>query len=104
MAGAGDTEGRQWEWDRKSPDPAVHGSAREWQQALAERGWVAPHWPKEYGGGGLTSMEQFILNQELAGAGAPHVGGSGVSLLGPTLIVHGTEEQRKRYIPPILAG
>jgi alkylation response protein AidB-like acyl-CoA dehydrogenase len=49
-------------------------------------------------------MEQFILNQEIARAGAPNVGGSGVSLLGPTLIVHGTEEQKKRYLPPILDG
>src|SRR5579885_2584245 len=79
-------------------------AAIDWHRALAERGWVAPHWPKEYGGAGLTSMEQFILNQEIARSGAPHVGGSGVSLLGPTLIVHGTEEQRQQYLPPILNG
>ena len=49
-------------------------------------------------------MEQFILNQELARAGAPPVGGSGVNMLGPTLILHGTDEQRSRHLPPILAG
>ncbi|HZQ35422.1 MAG TPA: acyl-CoA dehydrogenase family protein, partial [Dehalococcoidia bacterium] len=104
LAASGDVEGRAWEFDRKSPDPAIRQAAMDWHRALAEHGWVAPHWPKEYGGAGLTSMEQFILNQEIARAGAPHVGGSGVSLLGPTLIVHGTEEQRQKYLPPILNG
>src|SRR5690606_21110899 len=71
---------------------------------LAERGWIAPHWPKEYGGAGLTPMEQFIFKQEMAQAQAPAVGGMGVSLLGPTLIVHGTEEQRAEHLPRILSG
>ena len=104
LAERGELEGRAWEWDRKAADPEVRRAAMEWHHALAERGWVAPHWPKEYGGAGLTPIEQFILNQELARAGAPGVGGSGVGLLGPTLIVHGTEQQRKRYLPPILNG
>ncbi|MFN8508439.1 MAG: acyl-CoA dehydrogenase family protein [Dehalococcoidia bacterium] len=104
MAEAGGPGERQWEFDRKSPDAAARASAIEWHGALAERGWVAPHWPKEYGGGGLTPMEQFVLNQELARAAAPPVGGSGVGLLGPTLIIHGTPEQKAKYLPPILAG
>jgi len=104
LAAAGEVEQRAWEFDRKSPDSEVRRAAEEWREALGEHGWVAPHWPKEYGGAGLSSMEQFILNQEIARAGAPTVGGSGVSLLGPTLIVHGTETQRKRYLPAILAG
>lgn len=95
---------RQWENDRKSTDPVARQSAIDWHAALAERGWVAPHWPKEYGGGGMSPMEQSILNQEFANAGAPAVGGSGVAMLGPTLILHGNEEQRKKYLPPILAG
>ncbi len=103
-AAAGELRERAWENDRKSADPEARRAAMEWHQALSERGWVAPHWPKEYGGAGLTSMEQFILNQEIARAGAPGVGGSGVSLLGPTLIVHGTDEQRRKYLPAILAG
>ena len=104
QAVAGEFRERPWETDRKSGDPEARRAAMDWHKALAERGWVAPHWPKEYGGAGLTSMEQFILNQELARAGAPGVGGSAVGLLGPTLIVHGTEEQRKKYLPPILNG
>ena len=95
---------RAWENDRKSSDPAARQAAIERHAALAEKGWVAPHWPKAYGGGGMSPMEQFVLNQEMANAGAPAVGGSGVAMLGPTLILHGNEEQRKKYLPPILAG
>ncbi len=104
LAAVGGVEGRAWEFDRKSADPEVRRAAADWHRALSERGWVAPHWPKEHGGASLTPMEQFILNQEIARVGAPNVGGSGVSLLGPTLIVHGTDEQRRRYLGPILAG
>jgi alkylation response protein AidB-like acyl-CoA dehydrogenase len=104
MAAHGGPSERVWEFDRKSDDPVCRKAASDWHQALNERGWVAPHWPKEYGGAGLSPMEQFVLNQELARAGAPGVGGSGVSLLGPTLILHGTADQRAKYLPPILAG
>jgi alkylation response protein AidB-like acyl-CoA dehydrogenase len=103
-AAAGELRERAWETDRKSSDPAARQAALDWHRALSERAWVAPHWPKEYGGAGLTPMEQFILNQEIARAGAPSVGGSGVAMLGPTLIVHGSDEQRKKYLPPILAA
>ena len=95
---------RAWENDRKSDDPIARAAAMDWHAALAERSWVAPHWPKEYGGGGLSAAEQFVLNQEMARAGAPGVGGSGLAMLGPTLILHGSEEQRRTYLPPILAG
>jgi len=95
---------RAWEFDRKSDDAAVRGAAEGWHAALNERGWVAPHWPREFGGAGMSAMEQFILNQELARAGAPGVGGSGLAMLGPTLILHGTKEQQAKYLPPILAG
>jgi alkylation response protein AidB-like acyl-CoA dehydrogenase len=104
LAEAGEVEGRAWEFDRKSGDPEVRQAAADWHRALSEHRWVAPHWPEEYGGAGLTKLEQFILAEEIARSGAPAVGGSGVSLLGPTLIVHGTEAQRKRYLPPILGG
>jgi len=94
---------RQWEFDRKSEDPEARQAANDWAAALSEQGWVAPHWPSEYGGAGLSVTEQFVFRQEMAEHAAPAVGGSGVSLLGPTLIVHGTEEQRQKYLPPILA-
>jgi len=79
---------------------------QEWFKKLAEKGWVAPAWPKEYGGAGLTTMQQFILNEELALARAPrplHLI-IGLGMAGPTIIVHGTEEQRNKHLPGILAG
>ncbi|TAK78076.1 MAG: hypothetical protein EPO16_04340, partial [Dehalococcoidia bacterium] len=85
----GESEGGSWQVDRISQDPAAKQAAQEWAHALSERGWIAPHWPQEYGGAGLTPIEQFIFKQEMAQAQAPAVGGMGVSLLGPTLIVHG---------------
>ena len=66
----------------------------EWRQKLATQGWIAPAWPKEYGGAGLSTMEQFILNEEFAEARAPQLGGMGVQMAGPTIIIHGTEEQK----------
>ena len=95
---------RTWEFDRKSEDPDRREAAVAWSDALAEHRWVAPHWPEEYGGGGLSSMEQFILKQELSSSGAPAVGGSGTNMLGPTLILNGTEEQRREHLPRILSG
>jgi alkylation response protein AidB-like acyl-CoA dehydrogenase len=93
-----------WYGHRRSADPALRDAAQGWAAALAERGWVAPHWPREYGGAGLTTWEQFIFNEEMARARAPMVGGSGVVMLGPTLIVHGSAEQKARYLPRILSG
>jgi alkylation response protein AidB-like acyl-CoA dehydrogenase len=93
-----------WQSDRVSEDPAARDAASSWASALAEKGWIAPHWPKEYGGAGLTPIEQFIYNMEMALQGATGVGGMGVQMLGPTLIVHGTEEQKKQHLSKILSG
>ena len=99
-----DEEYGGWQSDRKSEDDEARQSAIEWADALATRGWVAPHWPKEYGGAGLTPMEQFIFKQEMTSANAPAVGGMGVQMLGPTLIVHGSDEQKAEHLPRILSG
>ncbi len=80
--------------------PAVE----RWRSALAERGWIAAAWPKEYGGAGLSVLEQFILNEEFAEAEAPQMGGLGVMMLGPTLISHGNAEQKAEHLPRILKG
>ncbi len=85
-------------------DPFTQQGTREWMKKLAERGWIAPAWPKEYGGAGMSVMQQFIFNQELAEARAPRPFGIAVGFVGPTLIVHGTEEQKKKYLPGILKG
>ena len=93
-----------WQADRLSDNAEVAASAKAWSDALASKGWIAPHWPKEYGGASLSPMEQFIYNMEMAESGAPRVGGSGVGMLGPTLIVHGTEEQKAQHLGGILSG
>lgn len=78
---------------------------RQFQKKLYERGWVGLSWPKEYGGKGASLLEQVIFEEELARAEAPHiVGRSGISLLGPTLMHHGTEEQKQRFLPKILSA
>ena len=100
-----DPAGEQdWQEDITIGSDAAQSAAKEWAGALGERGWAAPHWPEEYGGAGLSSMEQFIFNSEMAYSGAPAVGGSGLRLLGPTVLVHGTEEQKKTLLPPTLRG
>ncbi len=99
-----DIWGYNWAEDVKSEDPARAEAARRWAQALAERGWVAPHWPTEYGGAGLTPMEEFVLQEEMMRARVPSVNGIGVFLLGPTLLEHGSEEQKAEHLPPIARG
>ncbi|MFQ5473832.1 MAG: acyl-CoA dehydrogenase family protein, partial [Dehalococcoidia bacterium] len=99
-----DVVGYNWPADRTSGDPERREGAIAWANAVVERGWVAPHWPKEYGGAGMTPWEQFILYEEFARAGVPMVGGIGVTLLGPALIEYGTEEQRREHLPKILSG
>jgi len=102
--GGAEEEYGGWQSDRKSDDDDAREAAIDWADALATRGWVAPHWPKEYGGAGLTPMEQFIFKQEMTGSNAPAVGGMGVQMLGPTLIVHGSDEQKAEHLPRILSG
>jgi alkylation response protein AidB-like acyl-CoA dehydrogenase len=77
---------------------------KDWLLTLAHRGWVAPAWPKEYGGAGLSSMQQFIFNEEMARAGAPRPNFLAIGLAGPTIIVHGSEEQKREHLAGILSG
>jgi alkylation response protein AidB-like acyl-CoA dehydrogenase len=76
-----------------------------WEAALSSRGWLAPHWPKEYGGAGMSVTEQFIFNEEMAEARAPSAGSyHGLQLIGPVLIIHGTLEQKAEHLPRITSG
>ena len=78
---------------------------REWSRKLYEAGYAGLTWPKEYGGEGAPPSFQAILYEELAAAQAPaHIGVIGLSMAGPTIIAHGTEEQKARYLQPILAA
>src|SRR5687768_15595344 len=86
--------------------PADETSDRKrWKQAMADKGWGAPTWPKQYGGGGLTPQEARVLQQEMARIGATNpIQGMGTSMFGPTLLEYGTEDQKQRHIPPIVRG
>jgi alkylation response protein AidB-like acyl-CoA dehydrogenase len=78
---------------------------RAWQRRLHEDDWAGVSWPKEYGGRGATLVEQAIYNEELGRAQAPStVNTLGLAMGGPTVIAHGTEEQKRRYLEPILSA
>jgi alkylation response protein AidB-like acyl-CoA dehydrogenase len=75
-----------------------------WYHTLSRKGWIAPHWPKQYGGMGATLNEQIILTEELARVGAPQLPTQGLNHIGPILIEFGTEAQKVKHLPPIIAG
>lgn len=76
-----------------------------WEQKLAEGGWTCVGWPEEFGGRGCSIEQQVIFFEEYARAGAPgRVGHIGEGLAGPTLIAFGSDEQKKKYLPGIVAG
>ena len=78
---------------------------RDWQGRCYEAGYVGRAWPREFGGGGRPAVEQIIVDQELAAAGAPEfVNVVGLDVLGPSLLRFGNDEQRRRYIPAILSA
>jgi alkylation response protein AidB-like acyl-CoA dehydrogenase len=81
-----------------------HHEVMEWHKILARKGWVAPHWPVEHGGPGLDVTCRFILTEELELAGAPPLSPFGLMMVGPLLIQFGTDAQKQRFLPRILAG
>jgi alkylation response protein AidB-like acyl-CoA dehydrogenase len=99
-----DVWGYNWQADRASGDAARAQGARDWAAALAARGWIAPGWPAEYGGAGLSAQQEFILQEEMMRARVPTVNGIGAFLLGPTLLEHGTDEQKAAHLPAIARG
>jgi alkylation response protein AidB-like acyl-CoA dehydrogenase len=78
---------------------------RVWFERMRDKGWTVPHWPKEYGGGGLDPEQTKIVRQEMAASGArqPLVS-FGISMLGPALLKYGTDAQKKEHLPKIAAG
>lgn len=78
---------------------------QEWVKRLREGRWICVSWPEEYGGRGISAVELAVLNEEFAAAGVPRVTmGMGESLVGPSIIVHGTDEQKKYFLPRIING
>ncbi len=90
--------------------PKVEGRAsleelRGWQRRLHAAGFLGAAWPKEHGGGGLSDIEQAILNEEFARANTPPpLGSMGISWVGPAILRYGSEEQKRKFIPPLLSG
>jgi alkylation response protein AidB-like acyl-CoA dehydrogenase len=77
----------------------------KWKKAMGEKGWGTPTYPKQYGGGGLSTAQARVLNQEITRLGAFNpIGGMGVMMFGPTLLEYGNEEQKKKYVPGIVQG
>ena len=76
-----------------------------WLDRMAERGWTAPTWPKEYGGGGLTNAENMILDEEMRRINAPAaLTGHGLTMIGPAIIEFGNDAQCREHLPPIARG
>jgi len=93
------------------PGPSPPGEAagfehrRNWQRTVHARGWAGLTWPQEYGGAGASLVEQAIFSEELARAGAPQLANVlGLTMGGPTVIAHGTEAQKARFLAPILSA
>jgi len=86
-------------------DEAAFGFRKDWQKKLFEAGWAGVSWPQEFGGRGATLIEQAIFNEEMVRAQAPSVANVlGIAMGGPTVIAHGTEEQKERFLQPILSA
>jgi alkylation response protein AidB-like acyl-CoA dehydrogenase len=86
-------------------DPASILEAKRWQATLAEAGWAAIHWPQAYGGRDATALESTVLFEELARYDVPDTLFSiGIAMIGPTIIAHGTDAQKERYLQPMRRG
>ena len=113
-------EVRQWIEDNfpstlAGQNPATVGYAPElerdhdlWRQRLADKGWGAPTWPTQYGGAGLSQSEERVINAELSNANAfnpiPSIALMGVTMVGPTILDYGTEDQKLKHLIPIARG
>jgi alkylation response protein AidB-like acyl-CoA dehydrogenase len=75
-----------------------------WQKILHQKGWVAPSWPREYGGTGWNDMQRYIFARECARAGAPGLAPMGLRMVAPAIMRFGTDEQKAYYLPRILSG
>ena len=95
---------RAW-LDENAPDDPSSLDLRSWTQTLRDAGYLCVSWPKEYGGRGLTGIEVAVLNEEFARRGVPRVTmGMGEGLVGPAIILHGSEEQKAHFLPRIING
>src|SRR5690348_3594365 len=84
---------------------AIRADRKLYLERMAAKGWTAPMWPKQYGGGGLSPKQAKVMQEELGALRVvPPLMGMGLSMIGPTLLVHGSEEQKAYYLPKIVTG
>ncbi|NVB39657.1 acyl-CoA dehydrogenase family protein [Pseudenhygromyxa sp. WMMC2535] len=81
-----------------------HAQVMQWHKILHTKGWAAPHWPKQFGGPGFSPAERFIFQEEVELSGMPHLSPFGLVMVGPLIQRFGSDAQRERYLPKILAG
>jgi acyl-CoA dehydrogenase len=90
---------------RRQTGVFAHGDlARRWHRILYERGWIAPAWPREFGGAEFTHTQQYLFSLECADAGTPALPLFGLHMCGPVIMRYGTPEQRDFFLPRILSG
>ncbi len=89
--------------DTEGDDTEAAQRTRQYEQALNERGWLTMAWPKEYGGLGAPHFDQLIFAEESSAVGAP-LGGQSVQMVGPLLMIHGTDEQKLEHLPRIASA
>lgn len=75
-----------------------------WQKILYEKGWIAPHWPKEYGGTGWSPLKRYLFEEELGRAPTPYIITFGILMVGPVIMTFGTDAQKAKYLPRILSS
>jgi alkylation response protein AidB-like acyl-CoA dehydrogenase len=99
-------ETRRWfETNKPETELKTLAERKAWHRKLYDAGYVGMLWPREYGGYGATPMQQAIVQDEMARAGAPPpINGLGIGFIGPTIIVHGTEAQKQRYLKKMLTA
>jgi alkylation response protein AidB-like acyl-CoA dehydrogenase len=91
-------------WGGRDPEFS-NPDQKLWADRMGEKGWTAPEWPAEYGGGGLSKEESKILREEMRRLGARNpLDSFGISMLGPALLLYGSEEQKKEHLPKIVRG
>jgi alkylation response protein AidB-like acyl-CoA dehydrogenase len=89
----------------RNPPKRLHWAENKpWYMKLAEKGWLCPSWPREYGGMGLSGAKQIILIEEFERHGCARTNDHGIVMVGPLLIAHGTDAQKQHFLPKILGG
>jgi alkylation response protein AidB-like acyl-CoA dehydrogenase len=96
--------GKDWDGGDIVSQEESYYAANETNKKLAKKGWLTMAWPKEYGGGGATYWEQLVFNEEMGYHRVPAGGAVGIGFAGPTIMIYGNDEQKKKYLPPTASG